>query len=69
MSQLEGSNFELTMNDIQIWVSAALTDDNTCTDAMDSNVKSIVRGKIVNLAHLTSNTLALINSQASSLHV
>lgn len=71
MTQLRGSsNFALTMNDIQTWVSAALTDDDTCMEgfagkAMNGNTKIAVRDRIVNVAHMTSNALALINSYAS----
>uniref|UniRef100_A0A2N9HS08 Pectinesterase inhibitor domain-containing protein n=1 Tax=Fagus sylvatica TaxID=28930 RepID=A0A2N9HS08_FAGSY len=70
MNNFNGSDFQLMINDIQTWVSAALTDDNTCTDgfqgnAMNGNVKTLVRGGIVNVAHLTSNALALINQYAS----
>ncbi|GFY81972.1 plant invertase/pectin methylesterase inhibitor superfamily protein [Actinidia rufa] len=70
MNQLKGSNFALMMNDIQTWVSAALTNEDTCTDGfaettVSSNVKNVVRGWIVNIAHMTSNALALINSFAS----
>ncbi|XP_059666970.1 21 kDa protein-like [Cornus florida] len=70
MKKLKGSNFELMMSDIQTWVSAAMTDDDTCTtgfagNAMNGKLKTVVRGKIVNIAHLTSNALALINSYAS----
>ncbi|XP_027110484.1 21 kDa protein-like [Coffea eugenioides] len=70
MPQLRGSNFALTMNDIQTWVSAALTDDDTCMEgfagkAMNGNNKIAVRDQIVNVAHVTSNALALINSYAA----
>ncbi|KAJ8421015.1 hypothetical protein Cgig2_001778 [Carnegiea gigantea] len=63
-------NFGLQMNDIQTWVSAALTNEDTCTEGfggkiMDGNLKTVMRGKIVNICHLTSNALALINSFAS----
>ncbi|KAK9994214.1 hypothetical protein SO802_023917 [Lithocarpus litseifolius] len=70
MGKLEGSNFQVIMNDIQTWVSAALTDEDTCTDgfegkAMNGNVKNDVRKLILNIAHMTSNVLALINKYAS----
>ncbi|KAL6321816.1 hypothetical protein AAG906_035513 [Vitis piasezkii] len=70
MTQIKGSNFGLMMNDIQTWVSAALTDENTCTDgfagnAMNGNLKTTVRARVVNMAHMTSNALGLINSYAS----
>ncbi|XP_057482163.1 21 kDa protein-like [Actinidia eriantha] len=73
MNQIKGSNFALMMSDIQTWVSAALTDADTCSEGfsgnnVNGNMKNVVRGRIVNIAHLTSNALALINSYASTLH-
>ncbi|KAM3340567.1 21 kDa protein-like [Capsicum galapagoense] len=70
MKQLRGKDFDLKINDIQTWVSAALTDEDTCTEGFDGKVmngkvKTVVRGKILEVAHLTSNALALINSLAS----
>ncbi|KAI6672230.1 hypothetical protein NL676_000136 [Syzygium grande] len=71
MGQLKrSSNFGLIMNDVQTWVSAALTDENTCSDGfagsmMNGNVKTVVRNEILTIAHLTSNALALINRYAS----
>ncbi|KAA8522273.1 hypothetical protein F0562_012946 [Nyssa sinensis] len=69
MNYSGGPNFELQMSDIQTWVSAALTDDDTCMDgfagnAMNGKIKSTVRSYIVKVAHLTSNALALINNYA-----
>ncbi|KAD2805374.1 hypothetical protein E3N88_38751 [Mikania micrantha] len=67
MTRPGSKDSQLVMNDIQTWVSSALTDEDTCAEGFksDSKVKSVVRGKIVNVAHLTSNSLALINSYAS----
>ncbi|QCD89015.1 21 kDa protein-like [Vigna unguiculata] len=81
MSHLRSSNFEMTMSDVQTWVSAALTDENTCTDGFQeiaaaatttatvggggSNTKTRVRGLVVQVAQLTSNALALINQLAN----
>ncbi|KAK6947626.1 Pectinesterase inhibitor domain [Dillenia turbinata] len=70
MGQASGSDFGLHMNNIQTWVSAALTDEDTCMDgfagnSMNGNVENMVRSKIVNITHLTSNALALINNYAS----
>ncbi|PON89465.1 Pectinesterase inhibitor domain containing protein [Trema orientale] len=71
MSRVRGrrGDFKLMINDIQTWVSAALTDENTCSDgfqgkALNGNLKTVVRGRIVNVAQLTSNALALINRYA-----
>ncbi|KFK27963.1 hypothetical protein AALP_AA8G454300 [Arabis alpina] len=70
MGQLNSSNYEVYISDIQTWVSAALTDENTCTDGfqgdeMNGKAKVFVRGRILFIAHLTSNALALINHFAS----
>lgn len=66
----QNSNFGLMVNDIQTWVSAALTDEDTCMEGfagngMNGNTKNVVRGRIVNVVHLTSNALSLINTYAS----
>ncbi|XVF10777.1 hypothetical protein REPUB_Repub07fG0212300 [Reevesia pubescens] len=71
LGHISRSNFSLTMSDIQTWVSAALTDEDTCMDgfagkAMNGDVKTMVRKRIVKIAHLTSNALALINNYAST---
>ncbi|KVI04553.1 Pectinesterase inhibitor [Cynara cardunculus var. scolymus] len=67
MNRSGSKDSELVINDIQTWVSSAMTDEDTCSEGFvnDPKMKSMVRGKIVNVAHLTSNALALINSYAS----
>lgn len=67
--QGQNYNFKVMINDIQTWVSAALTDENTCSDGflgqtMNGELKAVVRSRIVNVAQLTSNALALINKYA-----
>ncbi|KAF5729884.1 putative Plant invertase/pectin methylesterase inhibitor superfamily protein [Tripterygium wilfordii] len=66
-----GPSFGIVMNDIETWVSAALTDDDTCMDgfggkAMKGRVKMLVRKNILRVSRLTSNALALVNNYASS---
>ncbi|KAL6986074.1 hypothetical protein U1Q18_019441 [Sarracenia purpurea var. burkii] len=66
-----GSEFAFQMNDIETWVSAALTDDDTCMDgfagaSMNGEVKTTVRERILKVAHLASNALALINNYAQT---
>ncbi|KAJ6294508.1 hypothetical protein OIU76_022559 [Salix suchowensis] len=61
------SNFRLMINDVQTWVSAAMTDESTCTDGFEENgmngsLKTAVKGRIVHIAQMTSNALALINN-------
>ncbi|KAG0457145.1 hypothetical protein HPP92_022302 [Vanilla planifolia] len=68
MENLRGKDVGYQINSIQTWVSAALTDDDTCMDGVVSSgdIKTVVRGRVVNVAHLTSNALALINAFASA---
>ncbi|KAI6696213.1 hypothetical protein NL676_016332 [Syzygium grande] len=70
MKDMKGQDFERKISDVQTWVSAALTDEDTCSDgfagkSMDGKVKMVVRARIVTLSHLTSIALALINAYAS----
>ncbi|CAN4080830.1 unnamed protein product [Withania somnifera] len=70
IKQLRGRDFDLKKSDIQTWVSAALTNEDTCTEGfsgkfMNGKVKTVVRKKILEVAHMTSNALALINSFAA----
>ncbi|XP_030534338.1 21 kDa protein-like [Rhodamnia argentea] len=68
MKGLDGPEFEANMSNIQTWVSAALTDEDTCMDGFqeggisnNKEVKGPIRNSIVRAAQLTSNALALIN--------
>lgn len=66
-----GEDFVWHMTNVQTWVSAALTDDNTCLDgfagpSMNGIVKAAIKDRVVNVAQVTSNTLALVNRFASS---
>ncbi|WZZ00452.1 pectinesterase inhibitor 11 [Brassica rapa] len=61
--------FAFHMSNAQTWTSAALTDENTCSDGfsgrvMDGRIKNSVRARIVNVGHETSNALSLINAFA-----
>ncbi|XP_022922163.1 21 kDa protein-like [Cucurbita moschata] len=66
-------DFGALISDIETWVSSALTDEETCMEGFGGrsvnnrfSVKAKVRRHIVRVAHLTSNSLALINTYASS---
>ncbi|KAL8210122.1 hypothetical protein R6Q57_006854 [Mikania cordata] len=64
-----GSDFLFNMNSIETWVSAALTDDDTCIDGfsdknMNGEVKTMVRKHVLNIAHLASIALAFVNNYA-----
>ncbi|XXG75935.1 hypothetical protein AAC387_Pa08g0399 [Persea americana] len=66
MDYLKGPDFEFHMSNLQTWVSAAMTGEDTCMDGvsgynMNGNVKNAVRSCVVKDTKLTSNALALIN--------
>lgn len=70
MGRAVGQDFMWHMNNVQTWVSAALTDENTCLDGffgrvMDGNVKTAIQTRVTNVAQVTSNALALVNRFAS----
>ncbi|XP_028097250.1 21 kDa protein-like [Camellia sinensis] len=65
-----GQDFMWHMSNVQTWVSAALTDENTCVDGfsgpdMDGNVKASIKREIIAVAQVTSNALALVNRFAT----
>jgi len=58
-----GETFEWHMSNAQTWVSAALTNEDTCLDGfegIDGKVKSDVTRKVTNLGRVTSNALYMI---------
>ncbi|KAF3772998.1 hypothetical protein EJ110_NYTH56267 [Nymphaea thermarum] len=66
VEHLKRKSWGLEMNDLETWVSAALTDEDTCTEgfagrAMNGLVKQDIRACIRSVAQLTSNALDLIN--------
>ncbi|KAL9231094.1 hypothetical protein vseg_006357 [Gypsophila vaccaria] len=66
----DGEEFMWHIGNVQTWVSAALTDTNTCMDGFSGRVvNGGVRGgismRLTNVAQLTSNALALINRFAT----
>ncbi|CAF1840470.1 BnaC04g20020D [Brassica napus] len=62
----------MVMSDVKTWVSAALTNDDTCMDGFGQSagakaaVKDLVRGHVIKVSRMTSNALALINMYAST---
>ncbi|KAD5961298.1 hypothetical protein R6Q59_014253 [Mikania micrantha] len=65
MKRLDGPEFNEKMGNVKTWVSAALTDEDTCMDGFEENdgkMKETIRGFIVNVGELTSNALALITN-------
>lgn len=62
-----GEDFLWHMSNVQTWVSAALTNENTCVDGLSGQllkggkVKGAIRMRVNNVAQVTSNALALVN--------
>ncbi|GLT98826.1 hypothetical protein SLE2022_163060 [Rubroshorea leprosula] len=64
LKHLRGETFQWQMSNAETWVSAALTDEDTCLDGfdgVDGQLKSDVKRKITNVAKITSNALYMIN--------
>lgn len=61
-------SFSFQMSNVQTWMSAALTDEDTCTDGFedvsDGSVKTDVCDRVAKAKKFTSNALALVNSYA-----
>lgn len=67
MSKLVGVDKEFQISNIKTWVSASITNDQTCSDGFDEmNVDSTLRDKIrkivLDVARKTSNALYFINN-------
>lgn len=62
-------SFRFQMGNVQTWMSAALTDEDTCTDGFedvrDGEVKTEVCHRVAKAKKFTSNALALVNSYAA----
>lgn len=64
-----GPEFIWHMSNLQTWVSAALTDESTCSDGfsgrvLNGRIKSSIRARMTHVAQVTSNALALCNKFA-----
>lgn len=61
-------SFRFQMSNVQTWMSAALTDQETCTDGFDDVADGPVKADVIDRAtkvkQYTSNALALVNRYA-----
>ncbi|KAF5480272.1 hypothetical protein F2P56_001035 [Juglans regia] len=67
MGNLGGSDVQVKIDNIKTWVSAAITDEGTCTDGfsgqrVSTTLRNKIRVIILNVARPTSNALSLINT-------
>lgn len=63
--------FRFQMSNVQTWMSAALTDEETCTDGVteemeDGDTKTAVCERVGDVKRFTSNALALVNTYANN---
>ncbi|KAL4336256.1 hypothetical protein GQ457_07G039510 [Hibiscus cannabinus] len=64
LKHLRGETLGFQLSNAQTWVSAALTNEDTCLDGfkgVEGKVKSEVKRKMTNVAKVTSNALYMIN--------
>ncbi|MQM22911.1 hypothetical protein Taro_055970 [Colocasia esculenta] len=66
MGRARSPGFAWHLSNVQTWVSAALTDETTCLDGfsghgVDPVLRAAIRRRILGVAQVTSNALALIN--------
>ncbi|XP_068663910.1 pectinesterase inhibitor 3-like [Aristolochia californica] len=69
LKSLRPGTFRWQMSNVKTWVSAALTNEDTCVDGfqdVDGNVKTAVRKNIQTVARVTSNALYLIDRLATT---
>ena len=63
------SDFTWRMSNLNTWVSAALTDATICVDGFSGRemgkMKATIKGKLVDVAQITSNALALVDRFAA----
>ncbi|XVE91985.1 hypothetical protein REPUB_Repub01dG0058100 [Reevesia pubescens] len=61
-------SFRFQMGNVQTWMSAALTDEDTCTDGFEDVAEGAMKTEVfkraANMKKFTSNALALVNSYA-----
>ncbi|KAG6593199.1 Pectinesterase inhibitor 6, partial [Cucurbita argyrosperma subsp. sororia] len=69
LRRLSRSKFDAQMGDLTTWVSAALTDEDTCVDGFEGErgrLVNLIRNRVVKATYITSNALALVNKLAAS---
>ncbi|XP_068660585.1 pectinesterase inhibitor 3-like [Aristolochia californica] len=69
LKSLRPGTFRWQMSNVETWVSAALTNEDTCVDGFQDvgrNAKMTVRKKIRTVARVTSNALYLIDRLAAT---
>ncbi|KAL6217224.1 hypothetical protein ACLB2K_010441 [Fragaria x ananassa] len=70
LRKLSRTTFVTQMGDLNTWLSAALTDGNTCLDGFEEDRKGnqlkSLKNRVLRATHFTSNALALANKLAAT---
>nr|ABK22757.1 unknown [Picea sitchensis] len=69
LKHLRRNTFKIQMSNVETWMSAALTNEDSCLDGFQvakGRVKAMVTGRVHYLSKLISNALALVNTFAAT---
>lgn len=71
LKHLRPKNFQFQMSNVQTWMSAALTDQDSCLNGFQDlnasgQVTALVTDRVQNVCRLISNALALVNTFAAT---
>jgi len=69
LEHLRRNTFKFQMSNVETWMSAALTNEDSCLDGFQvakGKVKTIVTGRVHYVCKLISNALALVNTFAAT---
>ncbi|OMO81943.1 Pectinesterase inhibitor [Corchorus olitorius] len=69
LRKLSASQFYAQMGDVTTWLSATLTDQDTCLDGFENprgKQAKMLRNRVLRASYFTSNALALVNKLATS---
>ncbi|OIT33641.1 PREDICTED: 21 kDa protein-like [Nicotiana attenuata] len=70
LRKLSIQTFNDQMGDVTTWLSAALTDEDTCLDGFEDQRRrkqvKLLLNRVTNVSYLTSNALALVNKLATT---
>ena len=70
LRKLSKGTFGTQIGDLNTWLSAVLTDADTCMDGFEGQKRgrdvNLIRAKVLRASFLTSNALALVNKLAAS---
>ncbi|CAJ1877611.1 unnamed protein product [Sphenostylis stenocarpa] len=69
LRRLSKTTFSTQMGDLNTWISAALTDEETCLEGFEDNNEKhvkVLQNRVQNVSYITSNALALVNKLATT---